>query len=79
MTAAPKLADERVREILRAAVDSGVAERKVLGLSCKGVGRMGGLTCPELESLTQEVLDLRTVKGLLEARIKQLEPEAKHG
>ncbi|HEY1956740.1 MAG TPA: hypothetical protein VGH28_14065 [Polyangiaceae bacterium] len=75
MSAAPKLSDERVREILRAAIDSSAAERKLLGASCKGVARMGGLTCPELEALAQAVIDLRTANGMLEARIEQLEAE----
>lgn len=75
MSAAPKLSDERVREILRAAIDSAEAERRILGASCKGVARMGGLTCPELEALAQAVLDLRTANGLLEAQLKELEGE----
>lgn len=70
MSAAPKLADEEVRAILRAAI----ACQKV-AKATRTTGGSAAVTPGELESLAQEVLDARTARSLDErwrAEILQL-------
>lgn len=81
MSAAPKLSDERVREILGQAIDRREADA-LAGERQPIVGRLGGLrdaeeelTVAEVEAIAQAVIDLRTANGLLESRIEELEAE----
>lgn len=60
--AAPRLSDERVRQMLAHAIDQ----------RAKGV-LFTTVMCSELESLAQEVLDKRTAVGVLNARCDELE------
>ena len=68
MSAAPKLSDERVREILQIAMSA----RERMGDE-NGIGTADGgplrVTLDELEALAQCVLDLRTANAMLSAEV----------